>query len=519
MTRAVHLSRRDAMLLFGGAALSAPFGASLPALAQGGEKRGGILRVSASTNPSSLDPTTGGSGNDHVYLFTLYDTLIEWDYATLKPKPGLAESWTFADPQTLVLTLRQGITFHDGTPLNADIVKFNLDRNKADVKSNVKADLASLASVEVLGPYRVALKLNAPDATLPSILSDRAGMMVSPDAVKAGNGNINRAPVGTGAYSFVSWSDGEKIIVKRNDKYWKPNRPLPDGIEFSIITDITTGLRSLNAGQNDFIYALPARQKAIVGRSPNLNLVEGPTLFVSQIYLNWAKPPFNDIRVRRAFNYAVDREAFLKGAFAGFGEVAHMNLPKSHWAYEESVAKMYPYDPAKARALLSEAGLKEGSVVELGGTPTQDNVQQQEIMIEQFRKVGLALKFRSAPGAEMAGSFFGAEKRVPGFLSAWTGRPDPSQTYSLMFSKDAYYNAGRAPVPAELEAAIQASRASGDIDERKKAFSTIQRIVMDNAFVVPLVFQYELSAMTKKVRGYRSGLLGKPKFEDVWLES
>ena len=142
-----------------------------------------------------------------------------------------------------MLNIRSGVTFHDGTPLDAEAVKFNLERNKSDPKSNIKADLASMASVEVTGPMQVTLKLNTPDAALPGILSDRAGMMVSPTALKAaGAGNVARTPVGAGAYAFVSWADGEKIVVKRNEKYWKPNRPYPDGIEFSIIPELTTGV-------------------------------------------------------------------------------------------------------------------------------------------------------------------------------------------------------------------------------------------------------------------------------------
>ena len=156
----------------------------------------------------------------------MYDTLTEWDYETLKPKPGLAESWSFSDPTTLVLNIRQASPFTTARRSTPKRVKFNFERKKSDPKSNIKADLATMASVEVTGPMQVTLKLNAPDAALPAILSDRAGMMVSPTALKAAaSGNLNRTPVGAGAYTFVSWADGERIVTKRNEKYWKPNRP------------------------------------------------------------------------------------------------------------------------------------------------------------------------------------------------------------------------------------------------------------------------------------------------------
>ncbi len=511
-------TRREAMALLSGAMAGVVFGSD--AHAQGTPKRGGILRISAPTNPSSLDPATGGAGSDHAFLFTMYDTLTEWDFETLKSKPGLAESWSFPDPTTFVLNIRPGVTFHDGTPLDAEAVKFNLERNKSDPKSNIKADLATMASAAVTGPMQVTLKLTTPDAALPGILSDRAGMMVSPTALKASAaGNLTRTPVGAGAYAFVSWADGEKIVIKRNEKYWKANRPYPDGIEFAIIPELTTGVRSVTAGQNDLMYQLPPRQKVIVERSKNLKVFNGPTLYVFQIFLNWAKPPFDDIRVRKAFNMAIDRESFVKAALAGLAEPAYMNLPKSHWAYDKSVAALTPYDPDRARKLLAEAGFKEGTTIDLIGYPDQDSVQRQEILIEQFRKAGISVRFLNAPIAEASAAFFGAEKRGSGLLAAWTGRPDPSLTYSLMFTKDAYYNGGRGAVPPELEAAIKESRASEDIQARSKAFATVQRLVMENALVTPLAFQFELVAMNKKVQGYRPNLLGKPKYDDVWLES
>ena len=510
-------TRREVMVLISGALVGVSLGGN--AFAQGTPKRGGILRISAPANPSSLDPATGGAGSDHAFLFTMYDTLTEWEFETLKPRPGLAESWSFTDPTTFVLKIRSGVTFHDGTPLDAEAVKFNLERNKSDPKSNIKADLAAMESVAVTGPMQVTLKLNAPDAALPGILSDRAGMMVSPTAIKASAaGNVARTPVGAGAYAFISWADGEKIVVKRNEKYWKPNRPYPDGIEFAIIPELTTGSRSVTAGQNDLMYQLPPRQKAIMERASNIKIFNGPTLYVFQIFLNWAKPPFDNIKVRQAFNFAIDRVSFVKAALAGLAEPAYMNLPKAHWAYDKSVAELYPYDPEKARKLLAEAGFKEGTVIEIGGYTDQDSVQRQEILIEQLRKAGMSVKFVNSPIAEAAAAFFGAEKRGSGLLAAWTGRPDPSLTYSLMFTKDAYYNGGRAPVSPELEAAIKESRASEDIELRRKAFSTVQRLVMENAFVAPLAFQFELVAMNKKVQGYRPNLLGKPKYDDVWLE-
>ncbi len=334
------------------------------------------------------------------------------------------------------------------------------------------------------------------------------------------DGAVNRTPVGAGAYAFVSWADGERIVIKRNEKYWKPNRPYPDGIEFAIIPELTTGVRSVTAGQNDLIYQLPPRQKVVVERSNNLKVVNGPTLYVFQIFLNWAKPPFDDIRVRKAFNLAIDREAFVKAALAGLAEPAYMNLPKSHWAYDKSVAELTPYDPDKARKLLAEAGFKEGTTIDLVGYPDQDSVQRQEILIEQLRKAGIGIRFLNAPVAEASAAFFGAgEARLR--AARRLDRPAGSEPdlFADVHQGGLLQCRPRRRCRRSWKPRSRSRAPPRTSQVRSKAFATVQRLVMENAFVAPLAFQFELVAMNKKVQGYRPSLLGKPKYDDVWLES
>ena len=145
-------------------------------------KKGGILKIAAPFNPSTLDPITGGLGSDHMQLYPLYDTLVDFEPTTLAPKPGLAIAWEFPDPKTLVFTLREGVRFHDGEPFDAEAVKAHLDRARSDQRSAVKAELQSIEAVEVLAPNKVALKLSRPDTALPLIMADRAGMITSPKA-------------------------------------------------------------------------------------------------------------------------------------------------------------------------------------------------------------------------------------------------------------------------------------------------------------------------------------------------
>jgi peptide/nickel transport system permease protein/peptide/nickel transport system substrate-binding protein len=309
--------------------------------------------------------------------------------------------------------------------------------------------------------------------------------------------------------------DGDKIVLKRNEKYWRPGRPYLDGIEISVITEIGTAVRSVLAGDNNYVYFMSPPQKALVDRAKNLTVVSAPTVYCLLVYFNYARPPFNDVRIRKAINHAVNREDFVKLTLGGVAETATMLLPKTHWAYDKTTAGMYPYDIDKARKLLADAGHKDGLDITLVSYTDQTYLRRQEVLIEQLSKAGIRLRFIN--GTITTGMFF-SEQKGDGLLAAWTGRPDPSLSYSLMFLKDAYYNPGRVEVSPELTEAINASRVSENIEERAKVFAKVQQLMMQQALCVPLAFQPELDAFHTKVKGYRPNLLGKPKFEHIYLD-
>ena len=508
-----QLRRRQVLAGFAGVGALAVAGMPFAASAAGG-----ALRIAANANPSSLDPATGGAGSDHVFLYNFYDTLVDWDYATLAPLPGLATSWEFTDPQTLVFQLREGVTFHDGSPFDAEAVKFNLDRNRTASLSNIKKDVANVAEVIVDGPHQVTLKLSAPDTALPLILSDRASMMIAPSSV--GNDpetRADRAPIGTGPFSFVSWADGEKIVGKANPDHWREGIPKVDSIEMQIIPDGATALRAVQSGQAEIAYQVSERQKTLIEKMPNLKLAYGPTVYCYQMYLNSARGPLQDKRVRKAMMMAMDRDAWVLATQAGVGEPAYMNLPKAHWAWSEAASKHVTYDPDRAKAYLKEAGMESGFELDFRGYPDQANVQRQEVVLEQLGKIGIRGRFTNGPIAEASGLYFGEEKQGDVLLSAWTGRPDPSLTYALLYSESSYYNAGRVKPPEGYDQAIQDSRATGDQAKRAEALGRAQELAMEAAMNIPLSIRYEVDALSTKVEGYKPNLLGKPKFRDAGL--
>ena len=183
---------------------------------------------------------------------------------------------------------------------------------------------------------------------------------------------------------------------------------------------------------------------------------------------------------------------------------------------QEDGASDWPTFAEKAKKLLAEAGFKDGLELTIGGYTDQDSVRRGEVIQEQLGKAGIRRKFTRGTIAEISAQFFATETKFDLLVSAWTGRPDPSMTYALGFDQGAYYNAGRTADP-ELSKLIKESRESEDLAKRAEVFAKIQKITVETALSAPLAFQFELDALSAKVKGFKPNLLGKPKFENISL--
>ncbi|TCK28035.1 peptide/nickel transport system permease protein/peptide/nickel transport system substrate-binding protein [Ancylobacter aquaticus] len=510
------LSRRRLLQSGTMAVLAGAF--STPLMAQEAPKKGGVLRIAAPFNPSSLDPLTGGAGSDHMLLYPLFDTLVDFEPATLAPRPGLATSWEFTDPKTLVLTLRQGVRFHDGEVFDAAAVKAHLDRARSDPRSSVKGDIASLESVEVLAPDRVALHLNRPDTALPLILADRAGMVTSPKGVAEKGQRHDREPVGTGPFKLQTWNDNDVVVMVRNPDYWNPRLPHLDGLTFRIITDLNTGLRSVIAGENDFAYRLNPQQKFVADRTGAGKIVvaSNPTIADYHLVFNYKREPLNNVKVRQAINYAIDRDAFNKAALMGLGVPAQTMLPPGYWAHDSALDNYYAHDPEKARALLKEAGFPNGVDISFFGNSDQASQQRHEIIMEQLRQVGIRTTLISGSNADMYQRFM-IRGEGDMIMTLWTGRPDPSLPFLLVYGENGFNNAGKVPPPPELAAAQIASQTEATEEGRKRAFAQLEKAALDHALSAEIAFVPGIEVYATRVKGYEPNLLGKPKLNGIYL--
>ncbi|HUF96623.1 MAG TPA: ABC transporter substrate-binding protein, partial [Ilumatobacter sp.] len=285
----------------------------------------------------SLDPIRQGVPCETSVLYPLFDTLVTIDLDGA-PQPMLAESWELLDGNVLQLKLREDVTFHDGTPLNAEAVVFNIDRVLNDPESNISAQLASVQSVAAVDEFTVDLQL-ASAAAAPTLasLGDRAGMMISPTAYAAAGSSaaFSQAPVGAGPYRIEgSWAPRESGSIRAADGYWDPTAQHLAGVDFTEFTQ--DQLNALRAGDMDVVALAPLDISVIEGDNA-FNLVTGPTSTMRIFVMNETIAPFDNLLVRQAIAHAIDRETIADIQLMGLGEAAYQPVPSTNFAYDPTL--------------------------------------------------------------------------------------------------------------------------------------------------------------------------------------
>ena len=307
---------------------------------------GGVVTVGLDSEPPTLDPAANSLSlaNGSVYA-AIYETLFSITPEDGTPQPLLADALTeSADRMSWTLTLKDGITFHDGTPFDAAAVKFNLERQKASPYNG--SVLIPLTAIDVVDPLTATLTLSEPWTALPSVLTGVIGLMVSPTAA-ADTAAYQRNPVGTGPYQFVEWVPTDKVVTERYDGYWGDPAPL-DQLVFKFVAVEAARVAAFEGGELD-AYTTIVDSTAEAARDDGAQVVAPPPTGYGYSYINLTKPPFDDVRVRQALQLAVDRDA-IAAAYQGQGYADFANSPfvkdSEWWAPPETELR---YDPDEAK--------------------------------------------------------------------------------------------------------------------------------------------------------------------------
>ncbi len=509
-------------------------------------RAGGKLVYGLTLAPSGIDPHVNASSELGIPLTSVYDTLVCRSLnAQTSPDnqfvPGLAESWEISsDGLTYTFHLRHDVTFHDGTPFNADAVRVNLERvvNPATQSQKAIFLLGPFKSVEMLDEYSVAIHLSAPYAPLLDGLAQVYLGMASPTALTKWGADYQSHQVGTGPFKFVEYIPNDHLTLVRNPAYrWGPaiyDHPGPaylDEIEFRFFTEPSGRALALEAGDADVMGEVPPLDAARLRQ--NKRFVVIPIFLPGQsvgFMLNAQRPPLNDARVRQALLFATDRAAIVQAIFGGESPVANGPLTAATFGYNSSLAGRYPYDTEEAISLLVEAGWTSsdagnaGGIRERNGQPlvlqailmTWGSVPEvAQLLQSQWAKVGIDLRtetltYPAAVEAARLGNYHLIPQNFAG------SDPDLLWTY---FHSGTPFNWSKVSDPA-LDSLLDKARSTTDPAQRVSLYAQAQQRIMELALLVPVRDPVNLDAASARVNGLRFDAHGWfPLLHDVYLQS
>ena len=462
-----------------------------------------ILRIGLAEDPDMLDPSLGRTYVGRIVFSAFCDKLFDID-EKLNIVPQLALSHeTSADGKAVTIKLRPGVKFHDGEAFDAEAAKFSLDRHLTMPTSFRKPELAALDHVEVVDPLTIKLVLKTPFSPLISQLSDRAGMIVSPKAVKEQGDKFGLHPVCAGPYKFVERVQQDRIVFEKFADYWNKDNVFIDRIVYLPIVDATVRLANVKSGGLDLIERVLATDIKDVRADSRLALSSALELGYFGLTLNTnndkTKGALTNVKVRQALDLSIDRDAINQAVFNGEFTPGNQWISPEHPYYQ----KAFPVrsrDIAKAKALLKEAGLTLPVSVDMMVPKGAENEAVAQVLQSMAAEAGIDLKIRLI---EFATSFKQAQAgEFQAFLIGWSGRIDPDGNSYVFLHSGAPQNDGGYTNP-EADKLMEDARLTSDVGQRKAIYEKLTKIILNDEPIIYLYQRKLLFAHTKKLEGYR----------------
>lgn len=452
-----------------------------------------MVFLDSAPNPD-LDPasTISDSSFSQAVLYAIYDRLL-----TFEPngalKEGLAKEWGFTGGglTTFRVTLRDGITFHDGKTLDAQAVKANLERSKSLGKAagpTVAAAAAEIQSVTAVDAKTVNIALSKPDGSFPFALASQLGMMVSPASL-TGAAGVDLKPVGAGPYKVKSFQPNNETVLERFDAFWDGSKTRPATFTIKYVTDDQTRLNALRSGQAN-VALLSPRQLA-EAKQGGLETTVNNTSSMWVIYENTSRA-LKDVKVRQALMHAIDRKSISKALSFGTGQPSAQLLPPGSTGHVDDADAQYPYDPEKAKQLLSEAGQAGGLALDFVLLNTPEYSQIAEVLQQQFAKVGVTLRITTLDISQ-AGQFISG-KTGDLMLARWGGRADPLKTLQVVIGPGGTYAPAGPVTPKLAELLGAASRYAADDPARAGAIKAANQEAVAQAANIPVMTRANIYA-------------------------
>ncbi|MEO1136197.1 MAG: ABC transporter substrate-binding protein [Pseudomonadota bacterium] len=454
-----------------------------------GANAAGVLRIGVQLEPPNLDPTSGAAAAiDEIVYANVFEglTRINDDGSV---SPLLAESWRISDDgRVYEFELRRNVFFHDGVAFDASDVVFTLNRAKAPTSANAQRPIFELIeTVEATASHSVRITLREPLGAFTTYLGWGDAVIVASESAETNASS----PIGTGPFKFQRWRKGASATLVRNDAYWGARAAL-DQVVFVFIPDPTAAFAALMAGDVDGFPNYPAAENlGLIERDNRFNVVTGTSEGEMILAINNGVEPFNDVRVRRALNHAIDKRAIIDAGLFGFGEPIGSHFPPHHPSYL-NLADQYPYNPERARFLLAEAGYPRGFSVTLALPPPAYARRGGEVIAAQLEAVGIDVEIRNIEWAQWLDQVF-ANRNFELTVVSHTEPVDidiyARDEYYFQYTNDAFNDV------------IESLRREFDPTERDRLFRQAQQILADDAVNVFIASSPKIAVWSNDVTG------------------
>lgn len=502
----------------------------------------GTLVFASVGQPVNLEPGNITDGNSIYVQQQIYDRLVHVEPGGTALVPGLATDWSVSDDGLLwTFTLREGVTFHDDTPLDAEAVKMNVERwwdpqaplgfrnagKTFEIWANLfggfKGDEASLLqAVEAVDAQTVKFTLQQPFAGFPAALSSGYFGIASPAAIAEAGGDYGIAgsvAVGTGPFIFKEWRTGDRILLQKNPQYWQAGLPKAEQLIVRFITEPAARLAELRAGTVDLTLDLSPDQRAEIEADPNLDAVLRPSFNVGYLALNPSYAPLAKLQVRQAIAHAINREAIVQAFWKDLATTDEHFTPPALAAFQSQDVPTYAYDPDKAKQLLTEAGFAQGFDLELWYMPVSRPYYPTpkpiaEAFASDLSKIGINVTLRTKDWA----AYLADRNRQPGFqafMLGWTGDySDPDNFYYPHFGPGATTDLGLWQNDQILDLLDEARQA---VDEagRVSLYAQVDQILAEEVVRLPIVHSQPLLAKRASVSGWMPSPLGTEPLDQL----